>query len=236
MLKKKYTKLDNRKANFVSHIFPHSTVSEQYRTIRTNIEFAMTDKKLTSLGITSSISGEGKTTTAINMGIIFANTGKQVLLVDGDLRKKSVTHLFNYGNKTGLSNLLAQPKLAINDSLKQTKIDNLYLIPSGGTSQKPSELLGSKVMDQRLNEMMHQFDLVIIDLPPVVSVTDGQIVSAKVDGTILVVREGVSEKAKVMKAKRLLAMGNSNVIGAIYNDASLDMDSQDYAYLSMIDR
>lgn len=228
------------KVNLVSETNPFSAIAEQYRKIRTNIEFSSSDKKIKSLVITSASSSEGKTTTAANLAVVFAQAGNKVLLVDADLRRPNVALSFEVPNVNvsfkvpninGLSNYLTEEKLAdstflVTESnedqeqstrLIETDTENLYLMPSGPTPPNPSELLNSTRMRKLVDNLSNSFDLVIFDMPPVVPVTDAQIMSAYVDGTILVARERVTAERTLLEAKKLLDMVRAKIIGVVYN-------------------
>ncbi|MFC3635335.1 CpsD/CapB family tyrosine-protein kinase [Enterococcus rivorum] len=206
-----------------------SPVSEQYRTIRTNIQYAMVDRELKTLVVTSSGPGEGKSTSSANIAIVFANAGQKVLLVDADMRKPTIAKTFAVSNTRGLSSLLSNRNTSLEQVVQPVGIDNLSVITSGPKPPNPSELLGSVKMNQLIKDLKREYDLVIFDMPPVVTVTDAQIVASKADGTMLVVRENVSKKDSMLKAKTLLQMVNANVIGVIYNGAKNASD-QGYYY------
>lgn len=242
MAKKKQTVAP---VDLIAAINPFSTTAEQYRKIRTNIEFSSAEKKIKSLVITSSGPSEGKSTTAANLAIVFANTGSRVLLVDADLRKPSVALSFKIPNVNGLSNYLTegnsvsgsftsesmymtQGSSAIDNRLIETNTENLYLMPSGPTPPNPSELLRSQRMQELVKILEDSFDLVIFDMPPVVTVTDAQILSAYVDGTILVIRERATKKQAIIEAKKLLDMVQAKIIGVIYNGKKQGEDSYYY--------
>ncbi|TLG80937.1 CpsD/CapB family tyrosine-protein kinase [Vagococcus zengguangii] len=207
-----------------------SPISEQYRTIRTNIQFSITDRNLKTLVVTSSGPGEGKSTTSANLAVVFAKSGLKVLLVDADMRKPTVAKTFNLMNHTGLSTLLSEGGTILSSYTQRSLMDNLDVMTSGPKPPNPSEMLGSRRMQDAMNLMKEQYDLIIFDMPPVVAVTDAQIMSSVVDGTILVVREGVSNKKAAQKAAQLLDMANANVLGAIYNGASRSSDQGYYYY------
>lgn len=231
--------------DLIAAINPFSTAAEQYRKIRTNIEFSSADKKIKSLVITSSGPSEGKSTTAANLAIVFANTGSRVLLVDADLRRPSTALSFKVPNVNGLSNYLTegnstsgsfhnensyltQGSAAIDNRVIETSTENLFLMPSGPTPPNPSELLRSKKMQELVEILEEAFDLVIFDMPPVVTVTDAQILSAYVDGTILVVRERTTNKQAILEAKKMLDMVQAKIIGVIYNGKKQGEDSYYY--------
>lgn len=217
--------------NLISTLNPFSTAAEQYRRIRTSIEFSSSSgRKIKSLVVTSPGSSEGKSMTAANLAIVFANAGSRVVLVDADLRRPNVAASFQVSNEDGLSSyLVAEDTDSIDHKLIETDIDNLYLLPSGPTPPNPSELLNSKQMQTLVDTLTESFDLVIFDMPPVVSVTDTQIMAANVDGTILVVRERTTRKKAIFEAKRLLDVVQAKIIGVIYNGKK-QKDSSDYYY------
>lgn len=206
-----------------------SIVSEQFRTLRTNINFSMPDKELKTFLVTSTSPGEGKSTVAANTAVVFAQEGKRVLLVDADMRKPTVHYTFHLTNTLGLSNLLTRQK-NIADVLKQSDIENLQVITCGPIPPNPAELIGSQTMQKVMEEMKGYFDVVIFDAPPVLSVADAQILSNKCDGTILVLSAGETEKAGLVKAKEALALSQANLIGVVLNNFQLQKGHYYYQY------
>lgn len=206
-----------------------SPISEQYRTIRTNIQYAMVDRDIKTLVVTSSGPSEGKSTTSANLAIVFANSGKRVLLVDADMRKPTVAKTFSINNFQGLSTLLGSREVSIGSVVQSTEIPNLAIMPSGPKPPNPSELLASNRMLELIEEIKNQYDLVIFDMPPVVVVTDAQIIASKTDGTILVVRENVTKRASLLKAKHLLEIVDTSILGVVYNGAK-NVSDQSYYY------
>ncbi|MHC5229772.1 CpsD/CapB family tyrosine-protein kinase [Enterococcus sp. LJL99] len=206
-----------------------SPISEQYRTIRTNIQYSMVDRDLKTLVITSSGPSEGKSTSSANLAVVFANSGKKVLLVDADMRKPTVSKTFAIPNAFGLSTLLGSRETLLHQVIQSSGITNLSILSSGPKPPNPSELLSSARMEELLVELRKQYDLVIFDMPPVVAVTDAQILASKADGTLMVIRENVSKRDSLLKAKELLKMVDANVLGVIYNGAR-NVADQGYYY------
>lgn len=226
---KKNKKQTTEAVSLITLIDKSSPVSERYRTIRTNIQFASAaNQQIKTLVITSSGPGEGKSTTSANLAVVFANSGQSVLLVDADMRKPTVHKTFLLNNSVGLSNVLSMD-MNVKEAVQRSIVPNLYVMPSGAKALNPSELLGSTRMDQLIGELREEFDFIIFDMPPVATVTDAQIMASKTDGTMLVVRENVTRKDSLQKARELLTMVNANVLGAVYN-GSTDANDQGYYY------
>lgn len=205
-------------------------IPEQYRTIRSNIQFTSVDQELKTLVVTSSGPSEGKSTTSANLAVVFANSGKRVLLVDADLRKPSVALTFHLPNTNGLTNLLGAKEKNIQECVVETMINNLWVMTSGPKPPNPSELLDSKRMMDVIADLKKQYDLIIFDMPPVVSVTDAQILSAKTDGVLLVARERKTIKQDLLKAKELLVIAKANILGIVYNGVKKSNEFNYYYY------
>ena len=200
---------------------PTSVDTEQFNMIRTNIKFSNVDKGYKTLMVTSSNISEGKSTVSANIATTFAKQGLHTLLVDSDLRRPTVNATFGIDNPQGLSNYLSERNFDINSIIYKTSVKNLYVMPSGPIPPNPSELIGSKRMAELIKKLSEQLDLVIFDAPPVLSVTDAQIVSTNVDGTILVVRANKTEKNAVKEAVRLIKQVGGHIIGTVLNDVEV---------------
>ena len=179
--------------------------------------------------ITSSGPAEGKSTTAANLAIVFAKSGQRVLLVDADMRKPTVDQTFHLPNVRGLSTVLSTNQSVL-ESCQPTFVDNLDVLTSGPKPPNPSELIDSKRMDQVKMELKQVYDFIIFDMPPVITVTDAQIMSSKVDGTLLVVRENETSKESIAKAKEALCLVQARVLGVVYNGATNNRDQGYYYY------
>lgn len=208
---------------------PSSVVAEQFRTIRTNAHFSMVDTDLKSLSITSAGPGAGKSTVAANLAASFATEGKKVLLVDTDMRKPTVHKTFRLPNHDGLTTLLTDRNTELADVIHRLDTENLFVLTSGAIPPNPAELLASNRMEQLKSELEGLFDLVIFDLPPVIAVTDAQIMASKTDGTIFVINKGGADKDMVLKSKELLDKVQANVLGAVFNRVETTNDHY-YAY------
>jgi len=208
---------------------PKSYISEQFRSIRTNINFSMPDQELKTLLVTSAGPSEGKSTTAANMAGVFAQEGKKVLLIDADMRKPTAHYTFKLRNGYGLSSLLAR-QCEFGEAVQPTYVEDLSVIPSGVIPPNPAELLASNQMDVVVDKLLEVFDLIIFDAPPVLSVTDAQIISNKCDGTILVVNSGATGKEEIAKAKEALEKSKANIIGVVMNNFELQKDHYYYHY------
>lgn len=207
---------------------PKSPISEGYRMLRTNIEFSSIDHKLQVIMVTSSKPSEGKSTTSANVAVAFAQSNKRVLLIDGDLRKPSQHHIFGKSNRVGLTNVLFKQKL-LGEVIQSTDTDNLSIIHAGPTPPNPSELLSSMQMASLLSKARGLYDVIIIDTPPILSVTDAQIVATLSDGVVLVVDSGKVKKEVALKAKASLEHVNAKLIGVVLNNINRN-DSDSYAY------
>jgi capsular exopolysaccharide synthesis family protein len=211
--------------------YPKSAFAEFCRNIRTNINFTARDdgKPPTRILITSAGPREGKTTSSINLGITFASTGRRVCLVDADLRRPSLHHAFGLSNDYGFSSLINQT-VSAEEVAQPTPQEGLYIIPSGPRPPNPAEVLGSPGCRAALARLNELFDLVIIDSPPVVAVTDAVVLSTEVDGVVMVVKSFKVAKDLILQAKRQLVDVDARLIGVILNDFDIQRKSYGYYY------
>ncbi|MFP9130277.1 CpsD/CapB family tyrosine-protein kinase [Niallia sp. BSM11] len=222
-------KLLDSKRKLIAKYDPKSPISEQYRTIRTNILYSSVDEEIRSLMVTSSGPGEGKSTTTGNLAVVFAQQGKTVLLIDADLRKPTVHYTFKLTNTTGLTSVLTN-QIDIKEAVNKTDEENLFVLPSGPIPPNPSELLGSKAMHNFMEQALEEFDLIIFDTPPVLAVTDAQILGNLCQGSILVVSSGKTEKDALIKTKELLTSTNGKLLGVVLNNKKIDKKGSYYYY------
>ncbi len=219
-LKNNSNKAINNKRNIIAMFDSKSPISEQYRTIRTNIQYSSIDQEVRSLMVTSTGPGEGKSTTVANLAVVFAQQGKRVLLVDADLRKPTVHYTFNQTNTFGLTSVLTK-QLTLEKAISDAEEKNLFILTSGPIPPNPSELLSSRAMEQFFHDAQDLFDIILFDTPPVLAVTDAQILANKCEGTILVVSSGKTEKELVLKAKELLDSAQSKLLGVVLNNKKI---------------
>lgn len=194
------------------------TATEQYKLLRTNLSFILTEEKpCYVIGVTSSVRGEGKSTTAVNLSYVLAEAGKKVLLVDGDLRLPSIAKKMNIERTPGLTNLLVEGKYDKMSDFKFEDVEKWHIVPAGDLPPNPSELLGSRKMAKFLEEMSEQYEYIVIDLPPVNIVSDALAISHLLDGVLLVVREDYTSKKDLDNCVTQLKLSNVNVLGYVMN-------------------
>jgi succinoglycan biosynthesis transport protein ExoP len=207
---------------------PNAPAAEAYRALRTAILLSVADDPLRVLLITSPLGGDGKTTISYNLAISFAQHGRKVLLLDADMRKPSVHTLFRSSKNDGLSEVLTGSISFAQAIRPHDYLKNLYLLPSGITPPNPAELIDSRRFDALLQEAKSQFDLVIIDSPPVLMVTDPVILSTKTDGTIIVLRSQKTTRPVLKRAVEVLSHSPGRKLGFVIN--GMDTKSVEYYY------
>jgi polysaccharide biosynthesis transport protein len=207
-----------------------SLVSEAYRSLRTSVLLSSgSGRPPKVLLVTSSQAGEGKTTTAVNIAITLSQTGEKVILLDCDMRNPRVHRVIGLENAAGMSTFLSGNS-DLSSLIQQSEIPNLFAVPAGRIPPNPAELLGSARMKQGLALLDEYFDHIVIDSPPVLSVTDARIIGTLVDGVVLVIKGGETPKEAVQRTKRLLQEVHAHVIGTLLNN--VDVRSADYYYYS----
>jgi len=211
----------------ISYLRPQSQSAEAYRTLRTSILLSSWGAPPKVLLVTSPLAQEGKTTTSVNTAIVLAQRGARVLLVDADLRRPSIHKAFAVPQRPGLSEYLTG-NISECPITPWAQLPNLYVLPSGGSPPHPAELLGSALMNNLLAEWRKQFDHIVIDTPPALSVTDAVLLSVQADSVILVIRSGQTTKQALRRARQLLAYVNSKIIGVVVN--AMDLNASDYYY------
>ncbi|MCM3544945.1 CpsD/CapB family tyrosine-protein kinase [Priestia megaterium] len=225
----KNDKMLTLKRRLLAHNSPKDPVAEQYRTIRTNIQFSNVDQDIKTIVVTSSGAEEGKSTTTSNLATVYAQQGLNVLLIDADLRKPTGHYTFRLENHIGLTNVLTRQS-TLAQAVQESEIPHLSVLTSGPIPPNPSELLASAQMTELLKEMKEQFDMIIFDTPPILAVADAQILANQVDGTILVVSSGKTEKDAALKAKELLSNAQGKLLGVVLNNRKVEEGNYYYYY------
>ena len=214
--------------NILSYKEPKSVIAEQYRAIRTSIQYSNLDKKLKTILVTSSTKNEGKTITTTNLAVNFAAIDKKkVLIIDCDLRNPSIHKEFGITNVGGLTDLLIE-KNNIENYIKTTEIDNLHVLTAGVIPPNPSEILASKLMKDLLSDLKEIYDYIFIDTPPIGIVMDAGTLANKVDASILVVKSNGVEFKQLEETKRKLDAVNANIIGVVLNAYKSEKDNNYY--------
>ncbi|MFH2138155.1 MAG: CpsD/CapB family tyrosine-protein kinase [Candidatus Omnitrophota bacterium] len=224
----------NINPHIVTHFHPKSPISEQYLRLRENIKKLSKRNQLKVVAITSSIMGEGKTITSLNLAIAMAKDVdcKKILLVDCDLRRGSIDASLDLRSKVGLSEYLLIGA-DVDNIIYRTKIDKLSIIPRGKIVDNPVELLASGKMGILLASLKEKFDYVILDTPPVVPIADAGIVCSLADGVVMVVRAGRTQRNLVKHATELLAQAHANMLGYILTHVEYHMPEYYYKYVSV---
>ena len=207
---------------------PHSPTAEAYRSLRTNVSYTHVDQPLRTLLITSSEPGEGKTTTLSNLAVVMAQNGKHVIVADCDLRHPKLQMIFKLNNRKGMSNLFTASSLVLDGSCQVSGVENLAVVTTGSLPPNPAELLGSQKMEKILAAMTENADVVLVDTPPVLAVTDAAVLAPMVDGVLLVVKPGKTRKRALARTLELLGQVKANVLGVVLNDVSVHRNSYGY--------
>jgi capsular exopolysaccharide synthesis family protein len=209
---------------------PASPTSEAYRTLRTNVSHASLDGPLRTLLVTSAEPGEGKTTTLGNLAVVMAQNGLQVIVADCDLRHPRTHIQFRLNNRKGLTNLFEQPSYVLDGSCQVSGVQNLSVVTSGSLPGNPAELLGSERMRAIIQAMAKEADVVLVDTPPALAVTDAAVLAPSVDGVLLVVKPGKTRARAVKRTLELLAQVQAKVVGVVLNDVTTHRSSYGYHY------
>jgi capsular exopolysaccharide synthesis family protein len=203
--------------HLVAALAPHSLAAEQYRSLRTRIKQAENGRAIRAIAVTSPAKGDGKSLTAANLALTMAQEFQQrVLLVDGDLRRPSVHHLFGISDTPGLADVL-MGAADVNQALVALPEYHVTLLPAGAPPSHPAELLGASSMRRLLDTLRTRFDRILIDLPPVAPLADVHIVTPLADGVLMIVRAGMTPKPAIEQA--LSGLDASRVLGLVLNEA-----------------
>jgi non-specific protein-tyrosine kinase len=194
---------------------PRSPISEAYRTLRTNLDFASLDQALKTIAVTSAGVGEGKSTTLANLAVVSAQAGRKVVLVDADLRRPSLHQLFGLDNEAGLTTMIMDEAALSEPPLQTTPVEGLSLLTSGPLPPNPAELMGSRRMAEVIAALAGEADQVFFDTPPVVAVTDAAVLATKVDGVLLVISAGKTRREYARTAVQRLEQINARLVGTV---------------------
>lgn len=219
--------LDERTLQTVSA--PRSPVAEAFRVARTNIEFSGVDKEMKTILVTSSMKGEGKTTTASNLAVAFAQLGRRVLLVDTDFRRPMLHKVFGLDNRTGITTTLLKHGNPL-EFVRATAVPGLSVLPSGPIPPNPAELLMTAAMARFLETVRPEFDHILFDTPPVTIVTDAAVLATQVDGVVLVVRSGAVDRRLLKRGRELLEQVKANILGVVVNGINRVNEAYYYQY------
>jgi polysaccharide biosynthesis transport protein len=209
---------------------PRSPVSEAFRSLRTNIQYSNIDAPLRTLLVTSPSPREGKTLVCANLAVVFAQGGKNVILVDADLRRPAVHKRLEVSNNIGLTNLLLQPEIVLDGMLQKTKTANLSVVSAGDLPPNPAELLGTRKMRLILDKLKEGMNILVIDSPPVLPVADPSVLAPIVDGVLLVLQPGKTTLSEARDTVERLRRVNAKIIGIILNNVDLKGSSYHYFY------
>lgn len=217
---KKNTKKSKIKDALIAHTDPKAIVSEAFRNMRTNVHYSNVDKELKVIQVTSSQQGEGKSTITANYATTLAQSGKKVLIIDCDLRRPNIHKVFGMPNAIGLINVLMRES-ELDRSIKYTKVEGVFVLVAGPVPPNPSEMLESKRMDEIINVARENFDIILLDSPPVLPVTDALIISKYTEGTIVVIALEETQKEALKKTVESLENIGANIIGTVVNKANI---------------
>lgn len=224
------SKIDPRIVAFYS---PDSPVTEQYRTLRTNIQAISAKSPVKAITVTSAIQKEGKTISAINLAITMAHdlNKKKILLVDADLRRGQVSKYLGIKAEAGVSDLVTDGVVIDDTLLHLAGLDNLTILPAGKTPKNPAEILGSVKMNTLINRLRMKYDYIIFDTPPIIPVTDAGLVGAQTDGVVMVIQAERTQKGVIEHGESLLRQAQARMLGYILTNVKYHIPAYIYRYL-----
>jgi capsular exopolysaccharide synthesis family protein len=212
----------------VTQVRPQSQMAESYRALRTSLLLSSSGAPPKVIMVTSALPQEGKTTTSINSAVVLAQKDVRVLLIDADLRRPSIHKTLGMGPRSGLSNVLTGSTTLDQAIARSTILPNLFVLAAGTPPPNPAELLASSNMRDVLNELREQYDHIVIDTPPSLSVTDAVVLSPRADAVVLVIRSGQTTKQALRRSRDILMQVNAKLVGVLLN--AVDLSSPDYYY------
>jgi protein-tyrosine kinase len=211
---------ENRNRKLITYLDSKSPISESFRTLRTNIQFASVDKEIKTIMVSSSGPAEGKSTICPNLAVVMGQAGKRTLLIDANMRRPSIHDTFRMLNSEGLSNILVGQK-NLDELIQESGINNLDILTSGPIPPNPAELLSSKAMSRLIETVHDLYDIVVFDTPALIAVSDGLILGSQVDGVLLIIDSGGTSRDMGLKAKSLLNKAKANILGCVLNNRKL---------------
>jgi succinoglycan biosynthesis transport protein ExoP len=218
----------NEAVELITQVRPQSQMAESYRALRTSLLLSNIGAPPKIIMITSALPQEGKTTTSINTAVVLAQKGVRVLLIDADLRRPSIHKTLGMGPRSGLSNVLTGSATLQQTITRSPILPNLFILPAGTPPPNPAELLASSNMKDTLNELREQYDHIVLDTPPTLSVTDAVVLSQRADAIVLVIRSGQTTKQALRRSRDVLLQVNAKISGVLLN--AVDLSSPDYYY------
>jgi non-specific protein-tyrosine kinase len=220
--------MTEKQAALITVSEPRSPISEAYRTLRTNLDFASLDQAVKTLVVTSAGVGEGKSTTLANLAVVSAQVGRKVILVDADLRRPMLHQIFGLGNETGLTTAMMDEAAMARPPVQETGVVGLSVLTSGPLPPNPAELMGSRRMEGVIAALAAQADQRFFDTPPVVAVTDAAVLATKVDGVLLVISAGKTRREYARTAVQRLRQINARLVGTVLTNVQLGAGFQGY--------
>lgn len=221
-------KKNNRK-KLITFFDPRSPISEEFKSVKTNIDFSSIGQKNNIIMVTSAEPDAGKSIVASNLAVVYAQQGKKTLMIDLDLRKPAQHRVFFSNNEIGVTGLLMCPETK-QKAIQETEVENLQVLSSGIIPPNPTEILGTQELLTLIETLGEEYDQIIIDAPPVLVASDARLISRFADGIIFVIKSRGSENKQVAKALSLLRQGQTKIIGSILNDPSAQSSNMYYAY------
>lgn len=213
--------MDEKLSELITVSEPRSPVSEAFRTLRTNLDFAGLDQALGTLLVTSAGVGEGKSTTLANLAVVSAQTGRRVVLVDADLRRPIMHEVFGLDNSQGLTTVMMDEAALAHPPLQDSGVEGLSVLTSGPLPPNPADLIGSRRMQELIAALTKQADQVFFDTPPVVAVTDAAVLATKVDGVLLIITAGKTRREYARTAVQRLQQVNARLVGIVLTNVQM---------------
>lgn len=223
------SRLQNNKRYLIALTNPRSPITESYRALRTNIDFSSVDEQTKVIMVTSAGPEEGKSTVVGNLAVTYAQNERNVLLIDADMRKPTVHRTFQLSNRYGLSSYLSR-QADLEEVVQESEVPNLFVMTAGPIPPNPAEMLNSNSMTKLMEQLREQFDIILIDTPPILAVTDAQLLASKSDGVLMVISAGKVKKEVAIKAKDSLTRVNARILGVVLNNVKRKASEEYYYY------